>query len=202
MKAQLLIPIIAFFGTSYSAAAEIETIEVVKRSGYYTLVSTSKLKAPVNRVYDVLVDYENIPRISSAFREGRYIEQDDNGNGIVYSLMRGCVAFFCHTLERTELLTVKPNVHIVAEAIPEKSDVKYAHSEWHLRELDRGTLIDFRLTFKPKFWVPPLLGTWAIKRSLKRDGEEAIQRIEKIAINPAVILDTDRKIVQRKSKNK
>ncbi|NND65507.1 MAG: SRPBCC family protein [Gammaproteobacteria bacterium] len=180
-------------------AANMQSIDVVKKSGYFTVVSNSIVKAPIDRVYEVLTDFDKLYRISSGFQDSHYLSRDADGNGVVYSKMRGCVAFICRKMERTENITVKPNWLIVAEAIPEKSDVHYAHSEWRLKSINQNTMVDFSFTFKPKFWVPPLIGTWAIKRSLKEDGEEAIQRIEKIAINPDVILDTDIKHAKRKS---
>jgi hypothetical protein len=34
---------------------------------------------------------------------------------------------------------------------------------------------------QPKFWVPPAIGPFIIKRKLKNDGGDAIDRIEAIA---------------------
>lgn len=35
---------------------------------------------------------------------------------------------------------------------------------------------------EPDFWVPPLIGPWIIKRTLKVDGMDAIGRIEALAL--------------------
>jgi hypothetical protein len=37
------------------------------------------------------------------------------------------------------------------------------------------------LHFDPKFWVPPAIGPYMIKRKMKKEGGEAVDRIEQVA---------------------
>jgi hypothetical protein len=34
------------------------------------------------------------------------------------------------------------------------------------------------MEMKPKFWVPPFVGPYVLKRKIEKDGLEALQRIE------------------------
>jgi len=42
-------------------------------------------------------------------------------------------------------------------------------------------VVAYRLTMEPAFWVPPAIGPYLIKRKLRNDGGDAINRIEEIA---------------------
>jgi hypothetical protein len=39
----------------------------------------------------------------------------------------------------------------------------------------------YRLEVEPDFWVPPLIGTWVLKRSVSRGALRAVTRIEGLA---------------------
>lgn len=164
-----------------AAAAELLSLEVSHESGTYSLHTVSRFEAPAAAVYAVLTDFDNFHRIAGAFEESRVLEPAADGSPRVYTRLRGCVLLFCRTLERVERLTLEPDRAIVAYAEPEASDVRSGHSQWRLRADGDATVVEFDTTMEPDFWVPPLIGPAVIKRRLARDGERAVQRIERLA---------------------
>ena len=68
-----------------------------------------------------------------------------------------------------------------AYADPETSDFLLCNETWTFSEENGGTVVVYNLKMKPKFWVPPGIGPFLIKRKLKNDGGDAIDRIEVIA---------------------
>ena len=72
-----------------------------------------------------------------------------------------------------------------ARVHPELSDFEFSNETWTFREEDGGTRVRYELHMDPKFWVPPAIGPYMIKRKLKRASGDALDRIERIAQNLA-----------------
>jgi hypothetical protein len=169
---------------SVLSAATIETLDVTRDRGRYALAANAHLDATPESIYAVLTDYDDnaFGRISSVYKESRYLDPAADGTPIVYTLMEGCMLFYCMTLRRTERLeTVEPRV-IKSYALPEQSNFKYSTSEW-LLEPDGagGTNMVYKLEMEPDFRVPPIIGPWALKRTLSTGGVRAVMRIERLA---------------------
>jgi hypothetical protein len=74
-----------------------------------------------------------------------------------------------------------PDAEIVATVIPERSNARYARTQWRLQPLDGGTLLRYELEMEPDFWVPPVIGPPLVKRALKQGGARAAARVENLA---------------------
>lgn len=166
------------------SAAVIDRLDVDREDGRYELVADTRLEAPVEAIFDVLVDYEDgaFRRISSVYKESDYVGEADDGTPLVYTRMEGCLMFYCRSMERVERLEVDAPRYIRTTALPEESDFKYSRSEWELEPVEGGTQVTYRLVIEPDFWVPPVVGPWVLKRSLMKGGTRAIMRIERLAL--------------------
>jgi len=165
-------------------AATIETLDVTRKQARYELAANAHLDATPESIYAVLTDYADnaFGRISSAYKESRYLDPASDGTPIVFTRMEGCVLFYCMTLRRTERLeTVEPRF-IKSVVLPEQSNFKYSVSEWAL-EPDGvgGTNMIYKLEMEPDFRVPPVVGPWYLKRTLSQGGMRAVMRIERLA---------------------
>ena len=176
MPGLLLLPL------SWSHAAQLESVSVATKSGRYTVDSVVAINAPIDAVYQVMVDYDQFERVSSIFKDSRYLERDEQGNGLVFTQLRDCVLFFCKTIDRTESITVSRPDSITTEVLPEKSDVAYGRSHWKLETDGDVTRVTFHMEMEPKFWIPPLIGPYFIRRFLKGGTIEAAQRVENFAL--------------------
>lgn len=180
-RALLLLAVAAALMPSQGSAAEVRSFAMEHEDRRYHVVSETFIDAPVSAVFDVLSDYERYDRISSIFQESRYLERNPDGSGIVYTRARGCIAFFCTTIERVERLELVADAEIIATVIPEQSDTRYSRARWRFEERDGGTLLRYELEMEPDFWVPPLIGPMLIKRALRQGGERAAERVERLA---------------------
>jgi hypothetical protein len=163
------------------SAAMIDTLDVTKQSGRFELIVHTYMEAPAQAIFDVLVDYDRLHRISSVYKETRYLEPDTDGTPLVFTRMAGCMLFYCMNMRRTERLEAVAPHFIRTETLPELSDFKYARSEWTLEPEPGGTRVSYMLEIEPDFWVPPVIGAWVLKRTLARGGERVINRIERLA---------------------
>lgn len=169
--------------------ATIHTIEVAQDHGVYRLVSAAYIDAPREAIFEVLTDYERYGRISSVYTDYGFMEPAADGVPIVYTTMESCVLFFCVSMHRVERMETKAPGFIRTVTLPEQSDFKFAVSEWTLTPDAGGTKMTYRLTMEPDFWIPPVIGPWALKQRLERGGTGAVNRIERLAIEIAARSD-------------
>jgi len=78
-------------------------------------------------------------------------------------------------------VSYEPLKYIEATADPERSDFHISDERWEFREEDDGTVVVYDLKFKPKFFIPPLIGPAMMKRKLKQGSVSALDRIEDVA---------------------
>ena len=164
-----------------AAAAEMRSVEVEYENKHYTMQSEAWFDAPIEQVYAVFRDWDLSTQFSSAIVESRGLGPDENGLSQYYIRNRGCVLFFCLTFERYGYIESEPVSVLRAFADPETSDFLLCDEKWTFAEEDGGTTVVYDLSMRPKFWVPPGIGPYVIKRKLKNDGGDAIDRIEAIA---------------------
>lgn len=163
------------------AAAEFRAVEFEREEDKYRVSSDVYLAAPPVGVYEALVDYEGYPRLTSAVKEARFLEPIENGRGVVYLRMEGCILFFCRALEVTEELTVEPITRIQVQTVPESGDLEYGLAVWTIRPEGEGTLLSYRSESVPKFWIPPVIGPIIVRAVIKSRGIRAARRLEAVA---------------------
>ena len=145
------------------------------------MVSTVWFDATIDQVFEVFRQWDLSTEFSSAIVEARDVEADELGRPQYYIKHRGCVLFFCRSFERNGFVELTRNEILRAYADPGRSDFEMANETWTFATENGGTVVNYHLEMKPKFWVPPGIGPYFIKRKLKNDGGDAIDRIEVIA---------------------
>ena len=164
-----------------SNAAEMRSVIVEYDSGYYTLESDVWFDVGRKAVFEVFLDWDIAGEFSSIVVEAKNVGPDEKGGMGFYILNRGCILFFCKSTHRNGSVTSQPYEVIRAIADPDSSDFELSDETWTFRDEDGGTSVHYTLKMKPGFWIPPLVGPYLIKRKLRNDGGEAIDRIEQIA---------------------
>ena len=164
-----------------ASTATIESIDVDRQGETYSLHAETVLDASPAAIFAVLLDYERFGRISRVYKEYGYLDPAPDGTPIVLTRMEGCLMFYCKSMKRVERLETKEPGHIRTVTLPEQSDFKRSVSEWFLVQDTLGTRMIYTLEMVPDFWVPPVIGPWYLKRTLKQGGGAAIDRIERLA---------------------
>lgn len=167
--------------TAQARAAELLEFDFERNKQRYEVSSVAFIDAPPQGVYAVLTDYAHLYRISNLVAESADLGLDANGQRLVYTFNKGCLALFCRSLEKVERLQSVPYTLITTDALPERSDVNFSHSEWHLHTDGRGTRLEYQLTTDINFWVPPFIGNYLMSRWLEKGARNAVQRIEYFA---------------------
>ncbi len=162
-------------------AADIQEVIVDRKDGVYSMRSVVLFDAAIEQLYEVLIDWDLSTQFSSIVKESRNVEPDEQGRPQYFSRIETCMAFFCKSFDRHGHVETEVNEWIKATVDPERSDFHLSTESWKFVEAEQGAVVVYDLEFKPKFWVPPVIGPFLIQRKLKKDGPEALLRIETIA---------------------
>ena len=179
MRAAVFALLLAAAGAASSA--ELRSVELQYEEGVYTLQSEVWFDAAIEPTYAVFSDWDLSTEFSSAIDEARDLPADESGREGYYILNKGCVLFFCKSIERRGYVERENPDVLRAEADPERSDFDVCDETWEFTEHEGGTVVAYSLTMKPSFWVPPAIGPYFIKRTLEKKAGQALDRVEALA---------------------
>lgn len=122
----------------------------------YELVVT--LDAPIERVEEVLRDYEQYPSLDTRILQARVLERPEEHVALLETVLRACFGPFCRNVKRVE--RVEETKHaLTAITDPARSDVKSGETRTELAAADHGgTRVTYKTSIAPDFWIPKLVG--------------------------------------------
>ncbi len=161
-------------------AAEVEWLDVSKRDHSYWISFDALVDAPAQKVYGLLSDYAHLDNLSSVIVAIR-VEPIPQGAGQrVRSILRSCFLVFCKQIVEVEDVTEANEQTIAAEIVPGEGDFESGHSRWRIQALGARTRLHYEATRTPSFWIPPLLGPWMIKATMRKHLETSVARLERV----------------------
>jgi len=177
----ILLGAVLFLQSFALRSAELQDVQVDLRNERYFLNSTVYFDVSPQALYDVVSDFDQFEKFTSAIVESRNTGPDERGRPGFYARMEGCVLLFCKSFVRNGYLLLSPIVQIVAIAKPEEGDFKFSRERWQLLPDGDGTIMIYDFEMEPAFWVPPVIGPFYIQRALRGGAERAVNRIEALA---------------------
>lgn len=177
--------VVGFFAVCTAQPAEIASLSVERDKGRIYISADIVIAAPRSDVFAALSDYDRFSELSDRYVESRFTEPAEDGTPRIYTVVEGCILFFCRKVKRHARLELNENESLVTIAEPENSDLEYGREEWLLESVPDGTRILYTHVMDPDFWVPPVIGIWAIRRALNNDALTSARRVEKMALEGA-----------------
>lgn len=172
----LLLPV------SVAQAGSVDHVLAHYDHGVYTLDLTMVVNATAARVQAIVMDYDGLHRLSSSIVESRRLPPsatDAERRRVVY---RACFLIYCFTAIMVEAVRFPSASQMVSIVEPEGSDFVAGSSEWEFSQVgETRTQVQFHSQLQPRFWVPPVVGPWIIKRKMLAAARETGMRIEKLA---------------------
>ena len=156
-------------------------IEVVEHSGVYQIKTVAVIRAPARHVRHVLTDFMHIYRLNPSIIESDVLKQHDDDSVNVRTKVIGCAAYFCEELERVEKVYMLPSGDLYAEIIPELSQFKSGHTYWRIKEVDNHCEVTYESEMDPDVFIPPIVGKFLIKKSIREQMQISFANLEKIA---------------------
>lgn len=164
-----------------SSAAEMLQMKLWEEDNRFYLRSSSIIDAPADLIFKTLIDYDNFHRLSGGIKLTRYLQPDPDGTPVAYTLVESCVLFFCKQIKKTERIYIKSPNEIELIADPQRSDFVYMHSRWRIQKQGKQSILSYDMEMQPDFWIPPLIGLWALERKLHNTAMNMARRLEQMA---------------------
>ena len=167
-----------------AGAVEIEHIEVRRDGERYSIRVAARLDAPAEQAFAVMTDYERLPAINDSVQRVRRLSTAAEGEDI-YTEVRLCVALLCKQLWQVQNMrqaAAGSTYTLTATVNPALSNLKSGTASWRFEACSRRqTCLDFQAELVPDFWVPPLIGPWAIQHTMRREAIATCEGIERLA---------------------
>jgi ribosome-associated toxin RatA of RatAB toxin-antitoxin module len=155
-----------------ASASESPQISVREQDDSYSVRAVFSVAQPASTVFAVLTDYDRIPEFMPDVRTSRVIERTDRHAVIEQEAVARFMMF-------------SKRIHLVLDVDEELGGIRFHdrcgrsfsiyEGVWTITEQAGRTAVAYQLTAKPTFEVPEFL----LKRLLKRDAKEMIERLAK-----------------------
>lgn len=168
-------------------AAQLSDVSVTREGARFFMDMRIALDAPPAAVFAALQDYPAMPRYNPDLRSVRVEPTDQPDRVRLVTTLHACVLFLCKTLRQEQLMTAEPRAHggvLRARLLPRAGDFTEGRGLFTVkpcRAPDPRTCLDVRLELVPDFWVPPVIGPWAIRRMLYREAQRTAAGLERVA---------------------
>ncbi|BAV32507.1 hypothetical protein SCL_0184 [Sulfuricaulis limicola] len=162
-------------------AGAIERLETTHANGRYTVSFEVLLDAPRDKVWQIMTDYERLPRVSKIITESRILKQTDANHHRVGVTLEACVLIFCKTVKRMVDIEARPQTEISVSEVPEQSDFREGNEHWQVVAEGAKTRLHYTAELVPDFFIPPLIGPPVVKYFLRREIRLTALEVEALA---------------------
>lgn len=164
-----------------SAAGTIELLETTHADGRYTVSFEVVLDADRAKVWQIMTDYEHLPRVSKIITESRVVKQQDANRHLVGVALEACVLIFCKTVKRMVDIEARPQTEILVTEVPGQSDFREGDEHWRVVAEGAKTRLHYTAELVPDFFIPPLIGPVVVKYFLRREIQLTALEVEALA---------------------
>jgi hypothetical protein len=170
--------------TAPASAAELKDVQVKVEDGRYYVVAEMTIDAPLKPTFEALVEYDRFDETSKVYVKTHYLDPAADGTPRIFTRVEGCVLGYCRGVERTARLEATPLKRVIATVESEPDgNLLYGREIWELYPGDNGsTLITYHHELELGFWLPPLVGPWAVRRALWWGASDVVQTLEDMAL--------------------
>ena len=171
-------------GLAVAAPAADIHVEVRRRGETLHVTATAEINGGISRTWRVLTDYDRLAEIVPDLTVSRVISREGN---LVQLEQKGeaRLLFLGFPLDVRLAITEYPRERIVSRAVAGNfRDMRGAYtlegSEGRVRLRYTGSMI-------PDFYVPPLIGTWVLRRNVEATFQALVDEIERNQSEPASV---------------
>jgi len=172
--------LVVSFGTVLADSGS-QDIEVTEQGGVYHIRASIVIDARAEYVQQVLSDFIHIYRLNPSIIESEVLGEGDTGTTRVRTRVLGCAGYFCQEVERVERVRNLPTGDLVADIVPAKSEFRSGRTVWHVEALGERSRVDYDSNVEPDFYIPPVVGKFLAKKSIRSEITTSFRNLERIA---------------------
>ncbi len=171
-------------------AARVLSVAVHRQGSVFLIGMRLRVAAPPAAVFRALQDYAALPRYTADVRSVRTVPLGPPGRVLLFTIVHSCVLFFCKTMHLEQRMTAMPDAHggvLRSVLLTPGSDFREGRGRWTVRACNTRrahSCLEVRIRLVPDFWVPPLIGPWLIRRSLREQARLAAAGLQRLAQRP------------------
>ncbi|MGH8738599.1 MAG: SRPBCC family protein [Burkholderiales bacterium] len=176
--------VLASLHPACTVAATAALVVVERHGADYTMKFDAVIDALPRRVYQVLTDYSNLIELNPAIVAVSAQAAPGGRGERVRIVLESCILLFCRKIVQVEDV-VEPDARtILSRIVPGRGDFKSGWTTWRLSAQGTRTHVRYEASRVPDFWIPPLIGPWAVAQSLREQLEASIPVLERLASQP------------------
>lgn len=176
-----LFPVIGLLASANVSGATILHAQAKYLQGRYVLAFEVVLDAELDKVWQIMTDYEHISQVSRSIVESRIIERLSENHHRVGITSKACILFFCQTVKKVDDVQTTPKNNIVIISDPSESDFSSSVERWHLLAEGAKTRMSYTAEMEPNFFIPPVIGPWLVKSFLIEEIKATAVEVESLA---------------------
>lgn len=165
-------------GSWVCPASQVERLAVTHSDGEYRLEIVSLLNAPANYAYDVITDYQHAYRLNPSIVEVEVLPVRGEDAVQVRNRSEHWFGPFRFHIDWTGEIRSSDPSRIDVVTIPENSSFESGHAVWKIRPQGDGTLVEYRSSLRPNFFIPPVIGEMIMEYRIREETLAIFQRIE------------------------
>jgi hypothetical protein len=168
-------------GAPAAFAAQVDAVTVTHREDGFRIVFDAVVDAAPRQVYAVLADYARLGKLNPVITAVSVDSTPNRRGERVRSVIKACVWFFCREIVQVEDVTEPDPNTISARIVPGAGDFESGSCFWRIAGEGPRTRLHYEAIRVADFWIPPLIGPWAIKRTMRAQLEYSIVALERLA---------------------
>jgi len=162
-------------------AGDLVDLQVTENRGEYHVEATMLVDAQAKYVRSVLTDFVHIYRLNPLITESEILPSLFDEIVRVRTRIVGCISFFCNEFELVEDVSQFPSGDLRAMTVPELSDFKSGRALWRIQPLEDRTRVVYEAHMEPDFFIPPLVGSYFVKKQLRESVTTFFTKLELIS---------------------
>ena len=95
--------------------------------------------------------------------------------------MLDCIAFICKEIDRVEDVREAGPNSLQATTVPALSSFKSGNAKWQILGNGEHCQVIYQAEMEPDFYIPPLIGSYFVKKKLRQATLASLERIECVA---------------------
>jgi len=125
------------------------------------------LNTTPERAFRVMTHYTALGKINSAVQQSQLLKTFSPLKHRVKTVTSVCVLWVCQTITQIQDMLKNPRtLHLQATLTENNPDFISGYASWHFSAHPKGTKMTFDSMIEPAFWIPPLIGPWAVSNML------------------------------------
>jgi hypothetical protein len=168
-----------------AAAAQVSDVQVAREGARFVIEMHIAIDEPPAAVFRALQDYAAMARYNPDLQVVHVEKTASPGRVRLFTTVHTCVLVFCKTMHQEQIMTATPRANGgVLHARLVGGDFKSGHGLWIVRPCPAAraaSCLDVSIELVPAFWVPPVIGPWAIRRTMDEEARRTSAGLERTA---------------------